>query len=66
MTTAKRDTIPWLMGLIAVQSLCAGLFVWDALGDMGPHGLRALSNLHISTEALAALALVAGIVFETG
>jgi DNA-binding CsgD family transcriptional regulator len=65
MTTAKRDTIPWLMGLIAVQSLCAAFFVWDVLGDMGPHGLRALSNLHISTEALAALALVAGIVFET-
>ena len=65
MTTSKRDTIPWLMGLIAVQSLCAAFFVWDVLGDMGPRGLRALSNLHIATEALAALALVAGIVFET-
>jgi len=53
------------MGLIAVQSLCAAFFVWGVLGDMGPHGLRALSNLHIATETLAALALVAGIVFET-
>jgi len=65
MTTDRRDKIPWLIGLIAVQSLCAAFFLWDVLEDMGPRGLRALSNLHIATETLAALALVAGIVFET-
>lgn len=65
MTRTKVDNIPLLMGLIAVQSLCAAFFLWDVLNDIGPNGLRALANLHISIEALAALALVSAIVFET-
>jgi DNA-binding CsgD family transcriptional regulator len=65
MTRQGRDRIPWLIGLIAVQSLCAAFFLWDVIEDMRPQGLHALSNLHIATETLAALALVAGIAFET-
>ncbi|MAU51230.1 MAG: helix-turn-helix transcriptional regulator [Roseovarius sp.] len=65
MTRSKEDNIPLLMGLIAVQSLCAAFFLWDVLNDIGPDGLRALANLHIAIEALAALALVSAIVFET-
>ena len=65
MTRSKEDNIPLLMGLIAVQSLCAAFFLWDMLNDIGPDGLRALANLHIAIEALAALALVSAIVFET-
>jgi DNA-binding CsgD family transcriptional regulator len=65
MIRNKRDTIPWLIALIAVQSLCAAFFAWDVLNDMRPQGLRSLTNLHIAIETLAALALVSGIVFET-
>ena len=65
MTRSKEDNIPLLMGLIAVQGLCAAFFLWDVLNDIGPDGLRALANLHIAIEALAALALVSAIVFET-
>lgn len=53
-----------LIALIAVQSACAAFFLWDVLDDLGPDGLRALANLHIATEALAAFALVSAIMFE--
>jgi DNA-binding CsgD family transcriptional regulator len=65
MTKAKRDRISWLIALIAVQSLCAAFFLWDVVNDMGPRGLRSLTNLHIVIETLAAFALVSGIAFET-
>ena len=65
MTTDRRDKIPWLIGLIAVQSLCAAFFLWDVVDDLGPNGLRGLTNLHIAVETLAALALISAIVFET-
>ncbi len=54
-----------LIGLIAVQSLCAAFFLWDVLADIRPYGIRSLANVHIATETLAALALISAIVFET-
>ena len=65
MTTLNRDNPAGLIALIAVQSICAAFFLWDVLADIEPDGLRALANLHISIEAMAALALISGIVFET-
>lgn len=53
-----------LLALIVVQSLCASFFLWDVLSDLRPDGLRALANIHIATEALAALALISAIAFE--
>jgi len=54
-----------LVGLIAVQSLCAAFFLWDVIEDARPGGMASLTNLHIMIEAMAALALVSAIVFET-
>ncbi|NHQ72970.1 helix-turn-helix domain-containing protein [Roseovarius gahaiensis] len=54
-----------LIFLIAVQALCAGFFLWDVLEDTRPDGLRALINLHIAIEALAAFGLIVAVVFET-
>ncbi len=54
----------FLLGLIAVQSLCAAFFLLDVMADLRPGGLRMLGNLHIATETLAALALVSAIAFE--
>lgn len=65
MTPRNQDRPGALIALIAVQSLCAAFFVWDVLVDLAPWGLRALTNLHIVIETLAALALVSAIVFET-
>ncbi|MEI4232566.1 helix-turn-helix transcriptional regulator [Roseovarius sp. D22-M7] len=65
MITNKHDKIPWLIALIAVQSLCAAFFLWDVANDMRLQGLRSLTNLHLAIETIAALALVSGIVFET-
>ncbi|HKK85742.1 MAG TPA: helix-turn-helix transcriptional regulator [Roseovarius sp.] len=62
---SKTDKPQALIALIAVQSLCAAFFLWDVVDDLGPNGLRALANLHIAIEALAALALVSAIVYET-
>ena len=59
------NNIGLLIGLIAVQSLCAAFFLWDVISDIRPEGLRSLTNPHIAVETMAALALVAGIVFET-
>lgn len=59
------DRIGLLIGLIAVQSLCAAFFVWDVIRDIRPYGWQVLTSVHLSVEALAALALVAGILFET-
>lgn len=65
MTKAAHTDIPILIGLIAVQSLCAAFFLWDVVTDIGPDGLRAFGNLHIGIETMAALALIAGIAVET-
>jgi len=54
-----------LIALIAVQALCAGFFLWDVLQDTRPDGLRALINLHIAIEALAAFGLIFAVIFET-
>ena len=53
-----------MIGLIAVQTLCAAFFLWDVVADMRPGGMSALTNLHILTEAMAALALVSAIAVE--
>jgi DNA-binding CsgD family transcriptional regulator len=53
-----------VIGLIAVQTLCAAFFLWDVVADMRPGGMSALTNLHILTEAMAALALVSAIAVE--
>ena len=65
MSPRRQDKPGALIALIAVQSLCAAFFLWDVVVDLAPWDLRALSNLHIVIEALAALALVSAIVFET-
>lgn len=59
------DRPAFLLGLIAAQSLCAAFFLWDVIVDALPEGFRALTNLHIAVEALAALGLISAIVFET-
>lgn len=64
MRHANRNKPMALVALIAVQSLCAAFFLWDVVDDLGPNGLRALANLHIAIETLAALALVSAIVYE--
>ncbi|MGX0879020.1 DNA-binding CsgD family transcriptional regulator [Roseovarius sp. MBR-154] len=65
MTIFNRDNPTILMALISVQSLCAAFFLWDVIADIGPDGFRALANLHIAIEMLAALGLISGIMFET-
>ena len=56
-----------LGGMVAMQMARSHLsrLAGAVLNDIGPDGLRALANLHIAIEALAALALVSAIVFET-
>ena len=65
MSPRRQDKPGALIALIAVQSLCAAFFLWDVVMDLAPWDLRALTNLHVVIEALAALALVSAIVFET-
>lgn len=65
MIHARTERPGALIALIAVQALAAAFFLWDVLDDVGPDGLRALTNLHILVEAAAALGLVAAVVFET-
>jgi len=65
MTRPLSSRPGFLLGLIAVQSLCAAFFLLDVLNDLRPGGLRMLVNLHVATEALAALALISAIAFET-
>src|SRR6056297_1614569 len=64
MSLRKTDKPQALIALIAVQSLCAAFFLWDVVDDLGPNGLRALANLHIAIESIAALALVSAIIYE--
>lgn len=54
-----------LLLLILGQTACAGFFLWDVVLDGG--ALRALWPLdpHFAVETLAALGLIAAVVFET-
>ena len=65
MKHAPPDRPGALIVLITVQALCAGFFLWDVMADAGPQGLRALANLHIAVEALAAFGLILAVIFET-
>lgn len=65
MKRRVSDRPALLLGLIAAQSLCAAFFLWDVIVDARPEGLGALTNLHITIEALAAVGLISAIVFET-
>lgn len=65
MIHTQSDKPGALIALILVQVLCAAFFLWDVLQDAGPDGIRALANLHMLIEAMAALALMAAVVFET-
>lgn len=65
MTDLNQTRPLGLIALIAVQALAAAFFLWDVLEDARPDGLRALANLHIAIEALAALGLIAAVIFET-
>lgn len=65
MTRTPTDRPGALIALIAIQALSAGFFLWDVLGDAMPEGMRALANLHIAIEALAAFGLILAVIFET-
>ena len=65
MIKLNTDRPGTLIALITVQALSAAFFLWDVLEDTAPEGLRALANLHVAIEALAALGLITAIVFET-
>lgn len=65
MNARLSDSPGAVIALIAVQSLCAAFFLGDVIFDTRPGGLRALANLHLAVEALAALGLASAIVFET-
>ena len=64
--TLPRPTRTGLLAaLIAVQSLCAAFFLWDAVGDYVAGGPQAL-GLHLGVEALATLSLIVAIGLEVG
>lgn len=54
-----------LVVLIVAQILCAAFFLWDVAVDGLDMGLRAFVSSHFVVEALAVLALIAGVIFET-
>ncbi|SLN09896.1 Bacterial regulatory proteins, luxR family [Roseovarius litorisediminis] len=54
-----------LFALILIQAICVTFFLWDVLEDARPEGIGALANLHIAIEAMAALCLIAAVMFET-
>ncbi len=58
-TRERRATI--LAGIILLQALCALFFIGDVIDDFTEHGFRA--DPHLSLEAIAAVALIAGVVF---
>lgn len=64
MTDRFSDRPGMLVGLIAVQSLCAAFFLWDVFTDLQFFGASAVANLHIGIEAMAALALASAIGVE--
>ncbi len=54
-----------LVVLIAAQSLCAAFFLADVLGDGLELGWPPFQSWHFVIEALAAGALIAGVIFES-
>jgi DNA-binding CsgD family transcriptional regulator len=61
-----RPRPPWgLIALVAAQTVCAVFFLSDVLNDWRDMGLSFATELHVSVEFLATLALCAAIVFET-
>ncbi|MDU8912687.1 helix-turn-helix transcriptional regulator [Aestuariicoccus sp. MJ-SS9] len=66
MSPAATEAKPLaLLVLIAAQSFCAAFFLWDVAADGGALGWAALRSAHFLIELLAALALVAAVIFET-
>lgn len=53
-----------LIGLIAVQTLCAAFFLWDVIADIQFLGTSARTDLHVLVELMAALALASAIAVE--
>ena len=58
-TKQRRATT--LAGIIILQALCALFFIGDVITDLR-HGAH-LDDLHLGLEAIAAIALVAGVAF---
>jgi DNA-binding CsgD family transcriptional regulator len=65
MRNANPNRPIGLIALILVQALAATFFLWDVLEDAGPDGLRTLANIHIAIETMAAIGLIAAVIFET-
>ncbi len=61
MATGSRGRATLLAGIIFVQAFCALVFAVDVIADLREG--ESLSALHFSIEALAAFALVCGVVF---
>ena len=64
MTLTARNKPAALLLLIAVQTLCAAFFLWDVVNDGLPVGWSAFRSPHFLIEVMAALALIAAVVFE--
>jgi len=64
MTRRFSDRPGILIGLIAVQTLCAAFFLWDVIADMQYLGTSARTDLHVLIESMAALALASAIAVE--
>ena len=61
-----QDAPQALIALIVAQLLCAAFFLWDVARDGLAIGWPPFTHWHFLVEALAALALLAGVVFEIG
>lgn len=64
MTPPATDRPPALIALIAAQSLCAAFFLWDVAQDGLALGLHGFASSHFVIELLAALGLIAAVLFE--
>lgn len=53
-----------VLGLIAVQTLCAAFFLWDVAEDGLAAMIGGFLDMHLNVEAAAVIAMIAGIVFE--
>lgn len=65
MTPNATDRPPALIAMIAAQSLCAAFFLWDVAQDGLALGLHGFASSHFVIELLAALGLIAAVVFES-
>lgn len=59
----KKSTPAALLTLITAQSVCAVFFLWDVIADGAELRWNVLTS-HFMIEALAALLLIAGVLFE--